>query len=166
MWGRRLTSEHLSLEPSSATTGPPSALAPCRPEAHAVAPYRLRFRAIVLALILAPLNVFAIVWGNWMSSGGALAQSMAAPAVAGICVLSVLNAGLRHRHPQWALHRGELIAIYSALAVSTGLCATPWDWCPPQKLCPGTPGRFALSLRSCYPSPRERDLEFPVHCRV
>jgi hypothetical protein len=88
----------------------------------------IRLRAVVLALLLVPLNVSSIVWGNWVNGDGALAQSMAAPAVAGIFLLGLLNTHLRRRRPRWALTRGELIALYSTLAISTGLCATPWDW--------------------------------------
>jgi hypothetical protein len=82
----------------------------------------------VLGLLLVPLNVFSIVWGNWASGVGSLAQSMVAPAVAGLFLLCLLNAQFRRYRPQWVLNRGELIALYSLLAVSTGLCATPWDW--------------------------------------
>jgi hypothetical protein len=91
-------------------------------------PHRIRLRAVVTALLLVPLNVYSIVYGNWLRGDGSLAQSMAAPAVAGLFLLSLLNSRLRRRRPQWAFNRGELIALYAVLAISTGLCASPWDW--------------------------------------
>ena len=64
--------------------------------------------------------MFSIVWGNWATGVGSLAQSMAAPAVAGLFLLCLANAELRRRRPQWVLNRGELIALYALLALSTG----------------------------------------------
>ncbi len=53
---------------------------------------------------------------------------MVAAAVAGLFALTGLNRLLSRRRRRWALSSGELLAAYSVLAISTGLCASPYDW--------------------------------------
>ncbi len=87
----------------------------------------IRLRAALIIAVIVPINVFLVVRGNWTGYGFP-AQSMVASAVAGLFVLAGLNQWLKRRSPRLALSPGELIAVYSALAISTGLCASPYDW--------------------------------------
>lgn len=99
-----------------------------RPRSNARAPFHsIRLRTIALVGVAALLNVFLVVRGNWLGHGFP-AQSMVASAVAGLFALAGLNQLLKRRRPAWTLSPGELIAVYSALAISTGLCASPYDW--------------------------------------
>jgi len=99
-----------------------------RPRSNAQAPsHGIRLRTIALVGVAVILNVFLVVRGNWMGHGFP-AQSMVGSAVAGLFVLAGLNRALKRFRPAWMLSPGELIALYSALAISTGLCASPYDW--------------------------------------
>ena len=89
---------------------------------------RIRLRAILVAGVVLPIKIFAVVRGNWIIGKGSLAQSMVAQAVAIIFLLALLNAALARSRPRWRFTRAELIAIYSVVAISTGGYATPWDW--------------------------------------
>jgi hypothetical protein len=97
-----------------------------RPDAPASS-HGIRLRTAALVGVAVILNVFLVVRGNWMGHGFP-AQSMVASAVAGLFVLAGLNRVLKQFRPAWMLFPGELIALYSALAISTGLCASPYDW--------------------------------------
>ncbi|MFB3881079.1 MAG: DUF6785 family protein [Armatimonadota bacterium] len=90
-------------------------------------PRRVRLRALVLGAGLVPLNVLFMVWGNW-TGNGVEAVSLVAPAVAGVFVLSVANRLLIRRGSSYAFTPSELVAVYCALAISTGLCASVYDW--------------------------------------
>ena len=89
--------------------------------------FSIRLRGVLICLLAVPVNVFIVVRGNWTGYGVA-AVSMVAPAVAGIFALAVMNRLLRRRWPRWVLSGGELIAIYAPLGISTGLCASVYDW--------------------------------------
>jgi hypothetical protein len=73
------------------------------------------------------LNVVFTVWGNW-TGNGVEAVSLVASAVAALFLLAALNRLLARFRPSWVLSSGELIAVYSTLAISTGLCASVYDW--------------------------------------
>ncbi len=88
---------------------------------------RIRWRGVLICLLAVPVNVFVVVRGNWTGYGVA-AVSMVAPAVAGIFALAAMNRLLQRRRPGWALSAGELVAVYAALGISTGLCASVYDW--------------------------------------
>jgi len=82
---------------------------------------------VLLAIAVVPLSVWVAVWGNW--TGYELpAQSLIAWAVAGLFALVSLNRALQRRRPRWVLSPAELIAVYSCMAISTGLCASPYDF--------------------------------------
>src|SRR5579862_6388881 len=79
------------------------------------------FRAIVLGLLLIPFNVFWIVrlervmFGPYPST-----ISLFANVVFLLFILTGINAVLRKLAPRVAFTQGELLTVYTMLAISTG----------------------------------------------
>ena len=100
-------------------------------EAFPAAPSRARggvtARAILIALVLTPLNVLFLVRGSWLFGGITGDMSLFMNAVGGLFLGALLNRWLRRRHPRWAFSAGELLTIYLTLAISTGLTCSIWD---------------------------------------
>ncbi len=101
-----------------------------RPEV-AVAPVPTRrgvtARAVALALVLTPLNVLFLVRGSWLFGGVTGDMSLFMNTVGGLFLGALLNRWLRRRWPRWAFSAGELLTIYLALAIGTGLTCSIWD---------------------------------------
>jgi hypothetical protein len=89
---------------------------------------RIRARAFVFVLLLVPVSVLLMVWGDWAAGGGGAVDSLIGPAVAGLVLVAALNSGLRRWRPRWALSAGEVIVVYVALVISIGMTASVWDW--------------------------------------
>ena len=87
----------------------------------------IRLRAVILIFALVPATVFLMVWGDWVGGGTAL-DSLIGAAVAGLCVVTAINAWLKRWRPGWTLRQGEIIAVYLSLVVSIGMTASVWDW--------------------------------------
>ena len=102
---------------------PASRGSPSRHEASTIRP-----RALLLILVLLPAGVFFMVWNDWVAGGGGTVDSLIAPAVGALAILTALNTALRRWRPQWALLRGELIAVYMALVIGLGMTMSVYDW--------------------------------------
>jgi hypothetical protein len=89
---------------------------------------RIRLRAVILVFALVPATVFLMVWGDWLAGGGSGVDSLIPAAVAGLCLLTAINAALARWRPRWTLRPGELIAVYMSLVISVGMTASVWDW--------------------------------------
>lgn len=103
---------------------------PAEPGDGGTAPVRtgspIRARALIAAAVLVPGATHFFVWRTWRGPEGhsILLDSLVGPAVALLALLAALNVLLRRWKPQWALYRGELIALYLVVAVVAGLTAT------------------------------------------
>ena len=82
---------------------------------------------LALALLIPPLVLF-MVWGNWLVGGTGPSGSMFGPAVATICLFTVLNAGLKRWRPRWSFTAAELVTIYVVVAIGAGMISSVWDW--------------------------------------
>jgi len=95
------------------------------------APPRLRggvtARAILLVLVLTPLNVLFVVRGTWLWGGVTGDMSLFMNAVGALFLGALANRWLQRRRPRWAFSAGELLTIYLALALGTGLSCSIWD---------------------------------------
>ncbi len=89
----------------------------------------IRPRTILLILVLVPASVSFGVWNCWVAGGAGAIDSLIGPAVAGLTILTALNAALRKWRPAWALSRAEIITTYGILIISIGITCSPWDWC-------------------------------------
>ena len=100
-------------------------------EAPPKAPSRARggvtARAILLAFLLTPLNVLFLVRGTWLWGGITGDMSLFMNAVGALFLGAVVNHWLRRHRPRWAFSAGELLTIYLALAIGTGLTCSIWD---------------------------------------
>ncbi len=88
----------------------------------------VRARAVLLIVALVPASVFFGVWNMWVAGGAGSLDSLIEVAVAGLAILTGVNAVLKSRRPSWAFSGGEIIAIYMALVFSFGMTSSPWDW--------------------------------------
>lgn len=104
---------------TAATRAPPS-VAP-RPRGGVTA------RAILLALVLTPLNVLFLVRGTWLWGGITGDMSLFMNTVGALFLGALANRWLQRRRPRWAFSTGELLTIYVALALGTGLTCSIWD---------------------------------------
>ena len=84
-------------------------------------------RAVVLGIVLTPLNVLFLVRGLWLWGGVTGDDSLFINTVGGIFLGAVLNRWLQHRRPRWAFSAGELLTVYLMLALGTGLTCSLWD---------------------------------------
>lgn len=103
---------------------------PAQPQARPVS-VRARggvtLRAVVIALLLVPPNVYFLVRGAWLFGGITGHMSLFVNTV-GLLVLGALaNGRLRRRHPRRAFSPGELLTVYLVLALATGLTCSIWD---------------------------------------
>ena len=89
---------------------------------------RPRARALVALLLLVPAFVVLMVWGNWMAGGTGPGGSMFGPAVALLFLLTLLNRWLRRRQPRWCFTPGEMVTIYSVVAITAAMTGSAWDW--------------------------------------
>jgi len=88
----------------------------------------IRFRAVILVLILVPAITLFSVWGDWLDGDNGAVGSLNSFAVALLALLAAGNALLRRRKPTWALGAGELITIYLIIATSMGITGGIWQW--------------------------------------
>lgn len=84
-------------------------------------------RATLIALFLTPVNVLFLVRGSWLFGGITGDMSLFMNTVGGLFLGVLLNGWVRRRHPRWAFSAGELLTIYLALALGTGLTCSIWD---------------------------------------
>ena len=100
-------------------------------EAPPSAPVRRRggvtARAIVIALLLIPLNSLWVVRAVWLFGWSTGDMSLFINTVGGLFIGALVNRWLRRYRPQWAFSVGELLTIYLALTLSTGLTCSIWD---------------------------------------
>ncbi len=83
---------------------------------------QITFRSIALGLILIPLNALWVVWQERVMFGPYPSTiSIFANVVFAVFLLQCLNWPLRRFLPRFALVQGELITLYTMLAISTGL---------------------------------------------
>jgi hypothetical protein len=85
-------------------------------------PKGVRWRAVVIGLLLIPLNSYWIVRSE---TGGGIfystTSSLFCNVVFTLFVLTVLNTGIRRWFPKGGLTQGELLVIYSTIAVSSAM---------------------------------------------
>ena len=114
------------IEPAQRTIEPRAAQAPTRPGA---APRGVTVRAIVLGLLLTPLNVIFIVHATMLQGGFRFTgrHSLFVNTVAGIFLLALANQWLKRRGSRWAFGSGEMLTLYLMVGVSTGLISSAFD---------------------------------------
>jgi hypothetical protein len=78
--------------------------------------------------VLVPAAVVFMVWGNWMAGGNGPGGSMFGPAVALLFVLTAINRWLGRHHPRWVFTAGELVAVYTVVAITGAMTGSAWDW--------------------------------------
>ena len=90
----------------------------------------IRARALLLGLVLTPLNVFFVVAASLLQGGFRFTgrHSLFVNAVAALFALVLGNRVIQSRWPRWALRRAELLLVYAMLATSTGLVSSAFDW--------------------------------------
>lgn len=88
---------------------------------------RVPFRAIVIGVALIPAN---IVWCVLMERVDGRAFSTTASifftAVVTLLAVVVANAGVRRVRPEKALAQGDLLVIYSMVAIATAMAGIDW----------------------------------------
>ncbi len=84
-------------------------------------------RAVLVAFVLTPPNVFFLVRGLWLWGGVTGEYSLFINTVGELFLGAALNHWLSRRRPQWAFSAGELLTIYLLLALGTGLTCSLWD---------------------------------------
>ncbi len=84
-------------------------------------------RAVLLAFVLTPLNIFFGVSALWRVGTVTGRHSLFPNTVALLFLLAVINIYLRRKCPRWAFSAGEMITIYSVLGIGTGLTGSAWD---------------------------------------
>ncbi len=84
-------------------------------------------RAVIIGLLLTPLNVFFLVKSIWMWGGFTGSESLFANTIGLLFLHALLNQWLRRRRPTWAFSPGEMLTIYLMLGMSTGLVSSVWD---------------------------------------
>jgi hypothetical protein len=114
--------DQVTAGPATPAAGPEAAVAARVPVRRGVT-----FRAVLIGVLLVPLNVFFLVKATWMVGGFTGSETLFANTVGFLFVISLLNLWLRRRRPAWAFGAGEMIIIYSMLGISTGLVASVWD---------------------------------------
>ncbi len=98
----------------------PAAEVPPTPEKHG----GVRRRAILLGLILIPLNTYwVIAMEEFRKSGDPTTMSLFFHAVFTLMVLQAANALAHRRAPRLALTRAELLTIYAMVAVGTSVAS-------------------------------------------
>ena len=81
------------------------------------------FRAVIIALLLIPLNAYWVVSMELIRySAHPTTLSLFFNCVFILIVLTLLNAGYARFRPSKALSQGELLLIYSMLAIGTAMC--------------------------------------------
>lgn len=113
----------------------PQPTSPSDDETHALSPpdtaalprgKAVTFRSILLALILLPINALWVVQMEVVRySAHPTTISLLFNTVFSLLVLTLLNRGVRRIAPKFALERGELLLIYSALCI--GSCVAGHD---------------------------------------
>lgn len=79
-------------------------------------------RAVLIGLVLLPVNIYSIVYMELVRGGiWPTVMTLLFTAVSTLFVLVAANMVVQARRPHLALERGELITIYSMLAVGSGL---------------------------------------------
>ncbi len=105
---------------------------PARRQANlksAEAPTGVTLRALVVGLVLTPLNVVFIVHATMLQGGFRFTgrHSLFVNTVAVLFALSLLNRWLRRRRSRLTFGSGEMLTIYLMLGVSTGLISSAFD---------------------------------------
>jgi hypothetical protein len=104
---------------TSAGAGPPAAgTAPRQTPRHP----GVTFRALVLAVVLIVANAVWLSYCIIFEQSHPTTVSLFYNAVFTLLVLCVANLALRKWAPRLALHRGELLVIYSLVSVASALC--------------------------------------------
>lgn len=81
------------------------------------------WRALALGLLLIPPNCYWIIQMERVRKGPYVTSiSLFANVVFVLVVLSLINARLNKRRPEWAFSPAELLTIYSMVALASGLC--------------------------------------------
>ncbi len=79
-------------------------------------------RAVLIGLLLIPPVVHPVTMAEmWYHSAQPSSLSIFANVVMALLVIGLLNLALRRLRPHWALSRGELLTIFSLLAVAQGI---------------------------------------------
>jgi len=95
--------------------------------ARAARPRGVTARAILLGLLLTPVNVYFLVKSTWSVGGFIGGESLFPNTVAFLFLLTLLNEWLKRRGSRHAFGPGELLTIYLMLGISTGLFGSVWS---------------------------------------
>src|SRR5437867_3859181 len=87
------------------------------------APAETPGRAVLLSLVLIPLNGYWIIQMERVRQGPYVTSiSLFANVVFILLLFVAINVPLRRWQPGWALRRGELLLLYVMLSISSGIC--------------------------------------------
>ncbi len=84
-------------------------------------------RAVLIGLVLTPLNVFFLVHAIWSVGGFTGAESLFTNCVGALFLFALLNLWLKQRRSVWTFAPGELLTVYVVLGIGTGLVCSVWD---------------------------------------
>jgi hypothetical protein len=98
-------------------------------QARQAPPRGVTARAVLLGLLLTPLNVIFIVHATMLQGGFRFTgrHSLFVNTVAGLFLLSLLNQWLKRRRSRWTFGGGEMLTLYLMMGVSTGLISSAFD---------------------------------------
>lgn len=85
-------------------------------------------RAVILGLLITPLNVLFHVKAVWIWGWFTGQESLFPNAVAALALLVLANHLLERFRPRLVLGRGELLTLYLMLVTSTGLICSIWHF--------------------------------------
>jgi hypothetical protein len=93
--------------------------------AHAARPPSVTLHAVLIGLILLPVNAYWVVCMEIIRySAHPSTLSLFFNCVFELVVVSLINSLVMRVKPTWALSQGELLLIYSMLGIGTALCGT------------------------------------------
>ena len=84
-------------------------------------------RAILIGLLLTPLNVFFLTKALWIWTNITGAESLFTNTIATLFGLAMLNQALKRWRPRWVFSAGEMLTVYLMLSIGTGLTSSRWD---------------------------------------
>ena len=86
-------------------------------------------RAILLGLLLTPLNVLFVVHASMLQGGFRFTgrYSLFVNTVAALFLLALADQWLKRWRPRWAFGSGEMLTLYLMLGISTGLICSAFD---------------------------------------
>ena len=85
-------------------------------------------RALILAFLLTPLNVYFLVHTGYTVGAFTGGESLLANTVAILFLFTLASRFLSQRIPAMVLRPGELLTIYLLLGMSTALTCSVWDF--------------------------------------